>query len=274
MGSRLAGKVAIVTGSTSGIGRASAELFAEEGAAVVVNGRRRELGREVVEGIRARGGTASYFYGDVTQSDSLQALVQFTLETYGRLDILMNNAYTGRSRSIMDMEMQDWDTVCAATVKAVALASRLAIPAMIKAGGGAIINTSSVQGQFATTHNAGYNTFKAALIGLTRQMAVDFGRYGIRVNVLCPGRIITESQAEYFKTRPERVSRETLLYPLRRFGTPRETAKAALFLASDDASFVTGHALVVDGGASAQLHETIFTDAELAAALAKTYGVE
>jgi NAD(P)-dependent dehydrogenase (short-subunit alcohol dehydrogenase family) len=164
MSKRLEDKVAVITGSTSGIGRASAELFAEEGASVVTNGRRRDLGQEVVDGIVAQGGTATYFYADMSRSEDVQALIQHALDTYGRLDILMNNAYSGRSASVLDMEEKDWDAMYAVMLKAPILASKAALPTMIAQGSGVIVNTSSVHGVLAGRENAPYNTFKAALI--------------------------------------------------------------------------------------------------------------
>ena len=262
MGKRLEGKVAVVTGSTSGIGRASAELFAEQGASVVINGRRRELGQEVVDGIVARGGTASYFCADMSDSQDVAGLIRFALDTYGRLDILMNNAYSGRSASVLEMEEAEWDAMYAIMLKAPILASKAALPHMIERGGGAIVNTSSVHGVLAGRENAPYNTFKAALINLTRQMAVDYGRHGIRVNALCPGRIVTEGKVEFLDARPAEVRRQKYTYLLGRPGTMRECAYAALFLASDESSFVTGHALMVDGGLTAQLQDAAATYVE------------
>jgi NAD(P)-dependent dehydrogenase (short-subunit alcohol dehydrogenase family) len=250
---RLEGKVAIITGSTAGIGRASAELFAEEGASVVINGRHREAGEEVVRAITAKGGKASFFLADVSKADEVKSLIQYAMDTYGRLDILMNNAYSGRGGSVVAMSEADWDYTFAATIKAVALACKYAIPLMQRGGGGSIINISSVQGLGVYRENAAYNTFKAALINLSRQMAVDFGRSNIRVNAICPGRIVTESKIEFLKARPDEARRQKYVYPLGRPGTMREAAYAALFLASDESSFITGHALVVDGGLTAQL---------------------
>ena len=135
MGTRLHGKVAVVTGSTSGIGRASAELFAEEGASVVINGRRRELGEEVVVAIREKGGMASYCYADVGSSSELKQLIRFAVATYGRLEILMNNAYSGQTASVTDLEEQDWDALFAVTVRAAYLGCKYAIPEMVKVGG-------------------------------------------------------------------------------------------------------------------------------------------
>jgi NAD(P)-dependent dehydrogenase (short-subunit alcohol dehydrogenase family) len=257
MTGRLQDKVALITGSTSGIGRASAELFAQEGARVVVNGRRKELGEQVVEGIRAAGGTATFFHGDVGQSEQIQALIAHAVQTYGRLDILVNNAISGRGGgTVVQMEEADWDASMAVALKAVYLGCKYAIPEMIKGGGGAIINVSSVHGLLVARHNALYETAKAGMINLTRQVALDFGKQGIRANALCPGLIITERNKWRFDD-PGNMRREQALYPIGRPGSMLEAAKAALFLASDDASFVTGHALVVDGGLTIQLQETV-----------------
>jgi NAD(P)-dependent dehydrogenase (short-subunit alcohol dehydrogenase family) len=255
MGKRLEGKVAVVTGSTSGIGRASAELFAEQGARVVINGRRRELGQEVVEGIAASGGTASYFYADMSKSEDVAALIEHALRTYGRIDVLMNNAYSGHPGAVLDLTEAQWDATYAVMLKAPILACKAALPHMIDQGGGSIVNTSSVHGILAGRANAPYNTFKAALINLTRQMAIDYGRYGVRVNALCPGRIVTEGKVAFLEANPDEVRRQKYTYLLGRPGTMRECAYAALFLACDESSFVTGHALMVDGGLTAQLQD-------------------
>lgn len=259
MAGRLQNKIALITGSSAGIGRATAELFAAEGATVVVNddGRRPELGPQVVETIAASGGRAVYCRADVSQSDQVRALIDFALDEFGRLDVLMNNAFSGRSQSTLEMREADWDAVYAVTVKACAIACQAALPAMIEGGGGSIINVSSVHGLLAGRQNAPYNAFKAALVNLSRQMAVDYGVHNVRVNALCPGRIITEAKTVMLNQHPEEERRQQFVYPLGRPGTAREAAQAALFLASDDSSFVTGHALVVDGGLTAQLQDAV-----------------
>lgn len=252
---RLANRVAIITGSTSGIGRACAERFAEEGARVIINGFPSEREEEVAEGIRAAGGMACYCSADVRCEEELRHLIQSALDTYGRLDILMNNAAGGQSAAVVEQEARDWDDVFASTVRAAYLGSKYAIPLMIKAGGGSILNTASVHGLLGGSRGAAYDAAKAAIINLTRQMAVDYGKHGIRVNALCPGRILTEGKLKWLEGHPEEIRRQKLVYPLGRPGTLREIAAAALFLASDDSSFVTGHALVVDGGLTAQLQD-------------------
>ena len=258
MAGRLQGKVAVITGSTSGIGRATAQLFAQEGARVVVNGRRKELGEEVVSGIRAAGGEAAFFHADVSQSDQVCALIAFAKDTYGRLNVLMNNAYSSaRSGDVVALEEAHWDASMAVSLKAVYLGSKHAIPIMIDSGGGSIINTSSVHGLLAARHSAGYETAKAGMINLTRQIAVDFGHQGIRCNAICPGLIIVERAEARLREHPEHLRRDEVLYPVGRPGRPLDIAQAALFLASDESSFITGHALVVDGGLTIQLQDSL-----------------
>ena len=255
MGKRLQGKIAVVTGSTAGIGRACVEMFAEEGAIVVVNGRRQELGQEVVDGIVAQGGTARFFRGDMSVAADIAALIQFAVDTYGGIDILTSNAHSGRSASILDMSEDEWDQMFAMMLKAPILACKAAIPHMIARGGGSVINVSSVHGVLAARGNAPYNAFKAALINLSRQTAVEFGRQNVRVNALCPGRIVTENKIAFLRANPDEERRQKYTYLLGRPGTMRECAYAALFLASDESSFVTGHALLVDGGLTIQLQD-------------------
>src|SRR2546428_6067413 len=237
---RLAGKAALIAGSSSGIGRACAERFAEEGASVVLNGFPPERGEQVASEIRAKGGSAHYCRADVRKSEELQRLVQFAVETYGRLDTLMNNAAGGRSADVVEQAEADWDDVFASTVRAAYLGSKYAIPLMIEAGGGSILNTASVHGLLGGSGGAAYDAAKAAIINLTRQMAVDYGKHGIRVNALCPGRILTEGKLKWLGDHPEDVRRQKLVYPLGRPGTLREIANAALFLAPGESSLVTG----------------------------------
>ena len=257
MGERLAGKVAVITGSSSGIGRCCAKLFCAEGASVVVNGFTREAGEQVVAEIRAQGGTAAYGYADVRRSEDLKQLIQFAVDTFGRLDILMNNAYHGRSAAVVDQVEEHWDEVFAVSVKAAYLGCKYALPWMMEYGHGSIINTSSVHGLLGSSRNAAYDAAKAALLNLTRQMALDYGPSGIRVNAICPGWIVTEHQEKWLAKHPERLRRQNWVYPLGRPGTTREVAQAALFLASDESSFITGHTLVVDGGLTIQLQDAL-----------------
>lgn len=254
---KLEGKVALVTGSTLGIGRACARLFAAEGARVVVNGLERDEGEQTVAAIRAAGGEAAYCHADVGDADSLHALIDFAVTTYGAVDVLMNNAFSGRGGSATEMDGSAWDRHLAVSLRAVYLGSRLALPQMIERGGGAIVNTSSVHGLLAARRSVAYETAKAGIINLTRSLAVDYGPHNVRVNAICPGRIVTERKQAMLDRNPLLDRRDRLFYPLRRFGQVEEIARAALFLASDDASFITGHALVVDGGLTAQLQDSL-----------------
>lgn len=255
---KLSGKVAVITGSTTGIGRACAERFAAEGARVVVSDEGNvEMGQAVVESMRIQGGEAVYQPADVRDRAALAALIECAVQTYGRLDILMNNAVTGKSAAIVEQDEAEWDSLFASSIKAVFLGAKFAIPHMIQEGGGTIVNVASVHGLLGGRQNAAYNAAKGAIVNLTRQMAVDYGHYNIRVNALCPGRILTERKLTWLDTRPDEQRRQHIVYPLRRPGTLDEIAKAALFLASDDSSFVTGHALVVDGGLTAQLQDAL-----------------
>jgi NAD(P)-dependent dehydrogenase (short-subunit alcohol dehydrogenase family) len=258
MGDRLAGKVAIVTGSTTGIGRATVRAMAREGAKVVVNGRSRDLGQTVVEMIESAGGTAAYCYADMGVPDDVRRLIDFALATYGRIDVLMNNAYEAARGSVVELSEAEWDRSMAVLLKAPFLACKAAIPHMIAQGGGSIINTSSVHGYLACNRYPVYDAAKAALINLTRQVAIDFGPYGIRSNAICPGAIVVERSEERFQQNPEMARKGALVYPLRRLGKPSEVAHAAVFLASDEASFVTGTTIVVDGGMTCQLPDTLY----------------
>ncbi len=266
MGSQLAGKTAIVTGSTSGIGRATALLFAQEGANVVVIGRRTELGEQVVKEIRERSGSAIFVRTDVGVTDDLKAMVQAAVDTYGRLDILVNNAISfgrGSIGSVVNMTEEGWEVVIRTSLTAIFLGSKFAIPEMIKVGGGSIINMSSIHGLMAGFGMSSYNTVKAGMLNLTRAMAMDFGHQGIRVNAICPGCILTERElAAWHDKRLARVFgykelTTPTIYPLGRAGHPDEVAKACLFLASDASSFVTGVTLPVDGGLTIQVHEAL-----------------
>ncbi|MFH1085797.1 MAG: glucose 1-dehydrogenase, partial [Chloroflexota bacterium] len=272
MAGRLAGKVAIVTGSTSGIGKATAIQFAREGAKVVVNGRRNELGQQVVAQIRAEGGAAEYHPADMAHSDQIQALIAFTVATYGRLDVLMSNAYSGRNGPVTELAEEDWDYGLDVGLKAAYLLCKYGIPHMVAGGGGSIIITSSPHGVMAAGRAMPYAVIKAALINLARQVAVDYGPQGIRCNSILPGWIITERVAEYLAQDSSRLNQTRYTYPLKRPGEPIEIAHAAVFLASDEASFVTGHALVVDGGLTCQLQDSLADRIE--AALGVGYGAK
>ncbi len=254
---RLAGKVAVVTGSTSGIGRATAAMFAREGAKVVVNGRREELGREVAESIRASGGEAIFYRADVTVSAELAGLIQHAVDTYGRLDVLMNNAWASKLAPALELTEEEWDYGINVALKAAFMGSKFALPHMIQGGGGSIINTASVHGVLAARRFLPYEAAKAGLINLTRQLAVDYGHQGVRVNAICPGFIEIERTAEWMTKNPQVYAWNRELYPVGRHGVPDDIANAAVFLASDESSFITGHALMVDGGLTIQLQDSL-----------------
>jgi len=251
--------VAVVTGSSTGIGKACAQIFAEEGASVVINStvKSSDLALEVVKGITDKGGKACFFCADVRKKEEIQNLIKYAVTQYGRLDILVNNAVSGLSNNLVDQDEDEWESVYQSSIKAILLASKIAIPEMIKVGKGSIINLSSEHGLLAGRNVLAYATFKGAILNMTRQMAADYGKYNIRVNALCPGRIVTERKVDFLKANPEEYRRQPCLYPLGRPGTLRAIATPALFLASDDSSFITGHALVVDGGMTIQLQDTI-----------------
>lgn len=248
----LSGKVALITGAAHGIGRATAHRLSAEGAAVVVADIQDDLGRAVVAEIEAAGGQAAYVHADVGIHEDVRTMIESVLDLYGRLDILVNNAYWTKAGSVVEISENDWDRAMNIMVKGIYLAGKYALPAMSQTGG-AIVNMGSVHSFTAWPNNAVYETAKAAVINLTRQMAIDGGPLGIRVNAVCPGWILSH---------PERVTEELLrrsaqIYPLGRPGQPEEIAKAIHFLVSDEASFITGHALVVDGGLSIQLQDSV-----------------
>ena len=252
---RIEGKVALITGAASGIGEATAELFAREGARVMVADVQDELGRQVVERVRAAGGTAEYIHCDVAAAEDVAGMVRATVDRFGRLDILYNNAGLGRGGSITEIAEEDWDLVIDVDLKSIYLGCKYAIPEMKKTGGGSIISTASIAGLRGSPGLHAYSAAKAGVINLTRSIAGEVGPFGIRVNCICPGIIVTpiwrqvvdlvgEQQEVMWKTMAQRVL-------LQRVGMPEDIARGALFLASDDSSYVTGHALVIDGGLTA-----------------------
>ena len=248
---RLKGKVALITGAASGIGRASALLFAREGAAVGVVDMNEKAGEAVAKEITLHSGQAFFISADVTRADDCRRAVGVAAEKFGALHILFNNAGIIRRASVLDLSEEDWDRVMAVNVKSIFLMSKCAIPLMEKSGGGCIINTASGWGLAGGAKAAAYCASKGAVVLLTKAMAIDHGSHNIRVNCICPGDTDTpmlRNEARQLGAAPERFLQEAAQRPLQRVGTPEEIAQAALYLASDAASFVTGAALVVDGG--------------------------
>ena len=247
----LAGKTALVTGAASGIGRATALLFAREGASIAIADLNAAAAKTLADEITSAGGRAIFERVDVTLAADCERVVQKTLREFGRIDILFNNAGIIRRATVLDLNEQDWDRVMDVNVKSIYLMSKQVIPIMQKAGGGAIINTASGWGIAGGAKAAVYCASKGAVVLLTKAMAIDHGPHNIRVNCICPGDTDTamlRTEAQQLGEPGESFLKESARRPLGRVGKPEEIAQAALYLASDAASFVTGTALVVDGG--------------------------
>jgi NAD(P)-dependent dehydrogenase (short-subunit alcohol dehydrogenase family) len=251
---RIPGKVAIVTGAGQGIGYGIARRFAREGAHVVIAELVAERGERAAASLRATGGDAICIPTDVSDEASVKAMVEQTVAHYGRLDILVNNAGVIVYHTADTLTMEQWDRCMNVDLKSVWLCSKYAIPVMRKGGGGSIINIASVHAFATMRHSFPYPGAKAGVVGLTRSMAIDGGPDNIRVNAICPGWIGTELAEAYLATFPDPEAerrRVASLHPIGRIGTPDDVAAVALFLASDEAGFVTGTTLTVDGGRSA-----------------------
>ncbi|MCP5114154.1 MAG: glucose 1-dehydrogenase [bacterium] len=248
---QLENKVAIITGAGSGIGRATATLFAEQGARVVVVDWNAETGAETTKAIHDRGQQAVFCRADVSQAADAERMVQTALDEYGRLDALVNNAAIQILGRLTETSEEDWDRLHGVNLKGVFLGSKYAIPAMIRSGGGSIINMASVLGLVGDPDLAAYCAAKGGVIALTKATALSYGPDGIRVNCICPGDVDTPMVQHYFNKDPDpaRARREiSAHYALRRIATPREIAQTAAFLASDASSFTTAAVLVNDGG--------------------------
>jgi len=249
---KLKDRVAIVTGATSGIGEASARLFAAEGASVALTGRDEARGRKVAAAIESAGGRAIFVRADARIADDCRRTVDETLRAFGgRLDVLFHNAGVYHPHNAVDCTEEEWDATIDSSLKGAWLMSKYALPTMISQGRGVIIHQSSGWGIQGGDDAVAYCAAKGGLIVMAKAMAIDHGKHGIRVNCLCPGDVDTPMLAEDAKAR--RLSYADYMKgasnrPLGRVGTPEELARAALFLASDDSSFMTGAALVVDGG--------------------------
>ena len=252
-GARLVGKVALITGAGSGIGRESALLFAREGAAVVVVDVTDEAGEETVELVRRDGGKALYVHADVSKDADCEAMVGAAEQGFGRLDVLFNNAgiMHGSDDDAVSTDEQVWDLTMAINAKGVFLGCKHGVPALRRAGGGSIVNTASFVAVLgAATPQVAYTASKGAVLAMTRELAVVHARENIRVNALCPGPLKTKLLMDFLDTE-EKKQRRLVHVPMGRFGLAAEMAKAALFLASDESSFMTGATFLVDGGITA-----------------------
>jgi NAD(P)-dependent dehydrogenase (short-subunit alcohol dehydrogenase family) len=245
----LEGKVALVTGAAGGIGRASAEIFAREGARVVVADIQDGGGEETVRLIKDAGGDATFVHTDVTRSDDVQNMVRAALERYGRLDCAHNNAGIAvGGHPLAETPDQDWDRAIAVMLTAVFLCMKHEIPPMLRQGGGAIVNTSSGAGLVGYPGTPGYVAAKHGVLGLTKVAALDYGAQGIRVNAVCPGTVWSPMVDNAVNGDPKIEEYLKSLHPIGRIGESAEVAEAAVWLCTGAASFVLGHALSVDGG--------------------------
>lgn len=256
---KLSAKVAIITGATSGIGKATALLFASEGAQVILTGRRVNLGEQLVDQIQNSGGRAIFIPADHSRLEDCQHVVDETIRQFGRVDILFNNAGLVLQGTAETTSEADWQRLMALNVTGVWRMSRLVLPHMRAAGRGVIVNNASDWGVVGARDALAYATSKGAVVLMTKSMALDHAHEGIRINAVCPGDTFVERWLEqgYFEdsgavTLEQAMQESSAYLPMQRFGSADEIARAVLFLASDDSSFVTGTTLLVDGGNTAQ----------------------
>lgn len=251
---RITDKVALITGAASGIGRAAALLFAREGARVVIADVQDDLGQTAAVEIMNAGGEATFVHADVSRAEDAKAMIDAALARFGRLDILFNNAGVGKHIPFDELTEAEWDRIVDINLRGVFLGCRFGVPALKRAGGGAILNTASQSGLQGHPNNQAYCAAKAGVINFTRSLAKDLARHSIRVNAICPGGTDTPILRGYTPAgeSPDYVARMVApRTPFGRLARPEEIAAAALFLVSEDASFVSGVALPVDGAASA-----------------------
>jgi NAD(P)-dependent dehydrogenase (short-subunit alcohol dehydrogenase family) len=251
---RLHDKVALITGATSGIGEATARLFSQEGAKVAITGLNDERGAAVLKDIKQHNRDSIFIHSDVRIADDCKRAVDETLRAFGRIDILFNNAGVFYPQTALECSEREWDEQIDVNLKGVFLMSKFALPTMIAQGHGVIINNASGWGLVGGDHAVAYCASKGGVVLLTKALAIDHGRQGIRVNCICPGDVDTAMLPSDAKMRGlpwEKYLEDCKNRPMGRIGKPEEIAKAVLFLASDDSSFMTGAALVVDGGGTA-----------------------
>src|SRR5216684_3368514 len=255
MAGRLAGKVALITGAGGGQGRAAAVLFAQEGAKVVVTDVKVEGGEETAQLVRAAGGQAVFRATDVSHAAQVEAAVRFAVETYGSLHIMYNNAAVLHRKDavVTNLEEDIWDQILAVNLKGVYLGCKYAVPEIIKAGGGSIINTSSLAGLLGVGNVHAYTAAKGGVISLTRAVAMAYAKNKVRCNVICPGAVDTPMMAHVLHSENQRLRQGyERVHPIGRVGTPEDIAAMALYLASEESSWVTGSVFTIDGGNSAQ----------------------
>ena len=251
---KLKNKVVLITGSGSGIGRTSAILFANEGAKIVVNDVNEKSGNQTVHKIKENGGAAMFIKADVSKSNECKRMLGQIMRKYSKIDVLFNNAGIAKGGSIDKLSKKDWDEMIGTNLTGIFLISKYVIPSMIKQRKGVIINMASISGLMGSMNLAGYCASKGGVVLLTKAMACDLGKYNIRVNCICPSHTMTP----VIESEIKRLPKETIDYvlkrcPLGRFGSPKDIAELALFLASDESSYITGSAIIIDGGTTSNV---------------------
>jgi NAD(P)-dependent dehydrogenase (short-subunit alcohol dehydrogenase family) len=252
---KLKDRVALITGGAMGIGAATAQLFAQEGARVALVDIDSALGEETCRKIEREGGQCRFYQADVSSPAQVKQVVGRIIQDFKQVDILVNNAGIWRPGRVIDLEEETWDQVLGTNLKSVYLVSRYVIPEMVEAGRGVVINVASVAGLVGATDASAYSASKGGIVNLSRSMAMDFAPFNIRVNCLCPGMIDTaqgDSVVGHYKPQADPAEAKRTWQPLPRMGIPADAAKAALYLAADDSEFMTGSIFVIDCGLTAQ----------------------
>ena len=252
---KLKDKVAVITGGAIGIGAATARLFAHEGAKLVLIDVDAARGQETCQEIESQGGSCQFYQADVANAEQVARVLGQIVQDFKRVDILVNNAAIWRPGRVTDLDEETWDSVLNTNLKGIFLVSKYTLPVMIKAKQGVVINVASVAGLVGAPEASAYAASKGGVVNLSRSMALDFAPYNIRVNCLCPGLIDTaqgDSVVGHYKPEMDPTEAKRTWQPVHRVGTPEDIAKAALYMASDDAEFMTGSIFVIDGGLTAQ----------------------